>query len=114
MVMTDSFILEARTEPVIENFVTDHPIYLAGQQVEGYIVKEGEAVIAATSFDGSNKAYILMTFPKELKASAEKKELDDTRMQKSWKTDVYRLQLTAPQDAPLEGTYIFRFTRLYL
>jgi len=41
------------------------------------------------------------------------KELDDKRMQKSWKSEVYRLQLTAPEDAPLEGTYTFRFTRIY-
>ena len=114
MVVTDNFILEERIKPVVENFITDHPIYLAGQQVEGYTVKEGEAVIAATSFDGSNKAYILMTFPKELKATSEMKAVDDKRMQKSWKNDVYRLQLTAPKDASLEGTYIFRFTRIYL
>jgi hypothetical protein len=114
MVVTDNFILEERTKPVVENFITDHPIYLAGQQVEGYTVKEGEALIAATSFDGTNKAYILMTFPKELKATAEMKDVDEKRMQKSWKSDVYRLQLTSPKDAPLEGTYIFRFTRLYL
>ncbi len=113
MVMTDCFKLKERTAPVIENFVTDHPVYAEGAVVEGYKVKPGEAVIAATSFDGSNKVYILMTFPKELKAEAQMKELDDKRMQKSWKGEVYRLQLTAPENAPLEGTYTFRFTRIY-
>ena len=54
-----------------------------------------------------------MTFPKGFKARVEKKELDDKRMQKSWKDEVYRLQLTAPENAPLEGTYTFRFTRIY-
>ena len=111
--MTDCFKLKERTAPVIENFVTDHPVYTEGAVVEGYKVKPGEAVIAATSFDGSNKVYILMTFPKELKAEAQMKELDDKRMQKSWKGEVYRLQLTAPENAPLEGTYTFRFTRIY-
>jgi len=111
--MTDCFKLKERTAPVIENFVTDHPVYIEGETVEGYTVKPGEAVIAATSFDGSNKVYILMSFPKELKAASERKVLDDSRMQKSWKSDVYRIQLTAPENAPLEGTYAFRFTRIY-
>ena len=114
MTITDDFSLASHSGETIENFVTDHPIYIEGQSVNGYVVKKGEAVIAASSFEGENKVFVKMTFPKELKVSMEKKELTDKRMQKSWKTDIYRMQLAVPENAPLKGTYTFRFSRIYL
>ena len=111
MVITDEYSLKERTGDVVENFITDHPIYIEGETVNGYTVKPGEALIAAKSFDGSNEIIVKMTFPKDLKPSKEKRVLDDRRMQKSWKEDVYRLQLAFPDDAPLEGQYVFRFSR---
>ena len=114
MIITDDVALASRTGETIENFITDHPIYIEGQTVNGYLVKKGEAIIAATSFDESNKVFVRMTFPEMMAVSVEKKVLDDKRMQKSWKQDVYRIQLTVPSDAPLHDTYIFKFTRVYL
>ena len=114
MIITDDVALASRTGETIENFITDHPIYIEGQTVNGYQVKKGEAIIAATSFDESNKVFVRMTFPEKMAVSVEKKVLDDKRMQKSWKQDVYRIQLTVPSDAPLHDTYIFKFTRIYL
>lgn len=112
MVIADAYILKGRKGDVVENFITDRPVYIEGESIDGYAVKKGEAVIAAASFDGGDKIYVKMTFPKEMKVSKEKRTLEDKRMQKSWKEDIYRLQLAFPADAPLRGTYTFRFTVL--
>ena len=112
LVITDQYTLSARTQPTFENFVTQGPIYLEGENVDGYTVKKGEAIIATHNHSNSKRVLIKMVFPKELIPHKDKRELDDPRFIKNWGSHLYRLQLEVPQNSPLSCTHVFLFKRM--
>ena len=114
LVITDKYALAERTGETAEHFITHGRPYLPGEEINGYLVKEGEVIIAARNYAGDKNVYVSMSYPKELTVSLEKKVLDDKRMKKSWKDSIYRLRFVAASDAPLSGVYTFKFNRLYL
>ena len=114
LLITDKYELAERTGENAECFITHGRPYLPGEQVKDYIVKDGEIIIEASNYARDRSVYVKMTYPKELKASVEKKVHDDKRMIKVWKDCIYRVKLTAASDAPLAGTYTFKLNRLYL
>ena len=112
LILTDQFSLSARTQPTYENFITQGPIFLAGETVDGYTVKKGEAIIATHDFSDSESLLVKMSFPKEMIPHKEMRVLDDPRFIRSWGNCLYRLQLEVPQDSPLTGSHVFTFKAL--
>ena len=111
LTITDRFELTATKAPNVEHFITWGKVYLPGQSVDGHKVKDGEALIAAHSFDGKNTILVKLSYPKKMKASVETQALTDKRFTKIWGKEIYRLNLTDGSPAKT-GEYVFKFTRL--
>jgi hypothetical protein len=114
LTITDKFTLSARTGETCEYFITQGKVYLPGEIIGKYIVKKGEVVIEARDYAKEKNVYLCMSYPKDLEASVEQKELDDRRLSKVWGNNLYRLKLTIPATAGLSSSYTFKLKRIYL
>ena len=112
LIIEDDFILNDRIGETCVNFVTQGAIYLPGEEVDGYVVKQGEIVISARSFDKTKVINVKMTYPKELKPRKETNLLTDRRLIKCWGKELNRVQLVVKDNAPLKGIYTYKFMRL--
>ncbi len=112
LLLEDEFRFSDRVDETCINFITQGAIYLPNEEIDGYIVKEGELVISARSFDKTKVINVKMTYPKELKPRKETKVMTDKRLIKCWGKELNRVQLVVAKDAPLQGKYVYKFVRL--
>lgn len=112
LLLEDEFQFSDRVDETCINFITQGPVYLPGEDVDGYVVKEGELVIAARNFDRTKVINVKMTYPKELEPRKETKEMTDKRLIKCWGKELNRVQLVVSKNAPLQGKYVYKFVRL--
>lgn len=109
--ISDEFALSSRKDADCENFLTNGKVYLPGETVGSYKVKNGEVLIEIHSFDSSVNYVIRMTCSTTvLTPSVEVKEIEDKRLSKMWGNELRRLRFTSAPDAPLTGSYSFTFT----
>ena len=107
MTITDSFALDARTQPDVEHFLVKGSVVLPGGTHEGRTLSDGELLILC-----DEGLVVKMTFPASLKASVDVMELTDRRFSSVWGPSLRRINLASPSDAPVKGSYEFRITEL--
>ncbi len=108
----EEYVLSGRKAPDTENFLVSGEVRLPGEEAAGRILKEGEAAVVASSFDGKRSGTFLVTYPTSMKASVETMEINDGRLNPVWGKSLRRLSLTGPSDAPLKGKYEIKVTLL--
>ena len=106
LVIVDTYSLNSRKAADIENFMFQGKVYLPGENVDGYAVKAGEAVVV----NGDIK--MKLTYPLTLTPEVVSVNLDDSRFTNVWGMTLYRLSLSSKADAPVKGEYKFVITRL--
>jgi len=114
LLLEDEFRFSDRVDETCINFITQGAIYLPNEEIDGYVVKEGELVISARSFDKTKVINVKMTYPKELKPRKETKVMTDKRLIKCWGKELNRVQLVVSKDAPLQGKYVYKFVAVAL
>ena len=112
LTITDSFALQERIAPDVENFIVQGKVSLPGDVVGGYKVKPGEVVILIRNFAATRTHLVRMTYPKSLTPSVEVKELTDKRLSKMWGPEIYRISFKSAGNAPLAGSYGFKLTQI--
>lgn len=105
--ITDSFALDARTQPDVEHFLVKGSVVLPGGTHQGRTLPDGELLILC-----DEGLVVKMTFPASLKASVDVMELTDRRFSGVWGPSLRRINLASPPDAPAKGSYEFRITEL--
>lgn len=100
LTITDSYSLEKRISPDVENFLICGEAVLPGEicPLRGTPVRKGEIVIIVEG------KHIVLSYPETLTPSVEERELNDARM--TWKS-LTRISFTSGGAAPLKGKYKF-------
>lgn len=106
LTITERWSLSERKASDVERFLVKGEVFTEGSTFEGQKVGKGELIVRNRS------VAVKLSFPKTLTPSVETKELDDPRMTAVWGSELRRISLTSPQNAPLSGKYIFTVTRL--
>lgn len=106
IVMTDTYSLTSRNAADVENFMFQGRVYLPGEEIDGYAVRNSEVVVVNADVK------MKMTYPSSLTPEVTTIGLDDVKFTNIWGEQLYRLSLTSPADAPAKGKYTFVITRL--
>lgn len=107
LTITDTYQLENRVAPDVENFLVHGKVSLPGETLaSGYIVPEGEVVIE------NGPIAMKISFQKKMNVSVETKELSDPRLTKVWGDSLKRISFTSSPDAPIKGTYSFKISQM--
>lgn len=106
LTITDSWSLSERNAPDVERFLVQGEVFTEGSAFDGHKVGKGELIVR------NGSVAVKLSFPKTLTPAVETKELDDPRMTAVWGTEIRRISLTSPQNAPLSGKYVFTVTRI--
>lgn len=109
--MVDKLSVAQRVAPDKACFIVAGELFLPGEDVSGYKVKEGEAVIRAFSYDRSHHIDVKITFPKSFTASRDILGMTDPRFISVWGEKLTRLTLTSGTSAK-DCTYSFNVSLL--
>ena len=104
LTITDSFRLNVRKAPDVENFLVQGQVFLPGQAFGDYKVRAGEAIIV------NGEKAVRLTYPVSFVPSVETKVLDDPRFSNVWRDSLRRISFTGSADDPVKGKYIFRIS----
>ena len=105
MSITDTYAIDCRMAPDVENFLTCGKTYLPGEfcPANGSSVKKGEVVVV------SEDKIVVMSYPSILTPSVVESKIDDEKM--AWER-LQRISFTSSSTAPLKGKYKFTIRQL--
>lgn len=107
LVLTDSFELSERNSQDIENFIVQGMVYMTEEQTpSGYVVKNGEVVVANAGVE------MAVTYSSLFTPFVDVMTLDDPRLKNVWGDSLRRLSFKTSEKAPLKGKYVFKFRRV--
>ncbi len=101
----DESEVTGRSGADVEHFLVKGQVVLPGESYGGKELRPGELLIIC-----DNGLEVKMTYPKHLEATVDERTLDDVRLSKVWGPTLRRINLTAPADAPLRGSYEIKIT----
>ena len=105
--ISDVYSLRKRILPDTVNFLVQGYVYLPGETCpDGSVVGKGSVVVV------NSDVTVKLSFPHTLTPSFEEISITDPRLTTVWGNTLRRISLTSPSDAPINGKYIYKVSRL--
>lgn len=114
VVISDTYSLKERKAPDVENLIVRGRVYLPGQITSsGRVVKEGEVIFVGLSYTRKRELMMRIEYPQGMTPSVTVQDCSyDKKIRNVWGDEIQRISFTSAQDAPTEGKYEFRISKV--